>query len=254
MAVRAGGSGPRARLSWRVARVTQVRAETPSTRTLVLSVPGWPGHLAGQHVDVRLTAEDGYSAQRSYSIASASAGATIELTVQRVPDGEVSTYLADIVVPGDEFELRGPVGGYFTWRPDEDAPVLLAAGGSGVVPLMSMIRTRAAIGSRVPFRLVYSVRTPESLIYGDELRGRVRDDHGLDVAYAFTRVAPEGHARPPGRLDAALLGQAGWPARFRPACYVCGPTGFVEAVADLLVAQGHPADRVKTERFGPSGG
>ena len=241
------------RLVWRVAAVASVQEETASARTLGLDVSGWPGHLAGQHVDVRLTAEDGYSTQRSYSIASAPDGSSVELTVQQVPDGEVSAYLVGAAQTGDQFELRGPVGGYFTWRPAEMAPVLLVAGGSGIVPLMSMIRVRAAVDSRVPFRLVYSVREPGSAIYADELRRRVRDDHGLDVAYAYTRAAPDGWPYPPARLSAARLGEAGWPAEFEPACYVCGPTGFVEAVADILVDAGHAPERIKTERFGPTG-
>lgn len=242
------------RLTWRVATIAEIREETIAARTLVLDVPQWPGHLAGQHLDVRLTAEDGYSAQRSYSIASAPEQSGVEITVQRVPRGEVSTYLCDNASVGDQFELRGPVGGYFTWRAESTDPVLLVAGGSGVVPLMAMIRTRAQAGSRVPFRLVYSVRDPDSVIYTDELVRRVRDDRGLDVAYVYTREAPAGVAAPPGRLTGARLAEAGWPAQFAPACFVCGPTGFVEAAADLLVAAGHPAERIKTERFGPTGG
>jgi ferredoxin-NADP reductase len=239
------------RLVWQVATIAGIREESVAARTLALDVADWPGHVAGQHVDVRLTAPDGYQAQRSYSVASEPS--TVELTVQRVSRGEVSTYLCDSALVGDQFELRGPVGGYFTWQPERPEPVLLVAGGSGVVPLMSMIRTRAAAGSRVPFRLVYSVRDPDSLIYGDELVRRVRDDHGLDVTYIWTREAPPAVARPPARLDAVRLAEAGWPAEFGPACYVCGPTGFVEAAADLLVAAGHPPDRIRTERFGPTG-
>ena len=237
------------RLSWQVTQIAAVRPETDTARTLVLDVPDWPGHRAGQHVDVRLTAEDGYTAQRSYSIASAPGGPPA-LTVQRVDGGEVSPYLVDIAAPGDRFEVRGPVGGYFTWQPGDHAPVLLVAGGSGVVPLMSMVRARAAAGSRVPFRLLYSTRTPATVIYADELRRRSRDDHGLDIAYAYTRVAPPEHPRPPGRLDAVLLAEWGWPTEFAPNCYVCGPTGFVETVANLLVDAGHDPARVRTERFG----
>jgi ferredoxin-NADP reductase len=245
---------PALRLIWRVATVTDVRPETAAARTLLLEVSGWPGHVAGQHVDVRLTSEDGYAAQRSYSIASAPDGVAMELTVQSVVDGEVSSYLVEFAQPGDRFEVRGPVGGYFTWHPSLAAPVLLVAGGSGIVPLMSMIRSRAAAGKRVPFRLVYSVRSPGDLIYADELRRRVRDDDGLDVAYVYTRVVPEDWPHPPKRLSAARLGEAGWPAEFEPVCYVCGPTGFVEAAANFLVDAGHAPERVKTERFGPSGG
>jgi ferredoxin-NADP reductase len=223
-----------------VARLAEVRDETPTARTLAFDVEGWPGHLAGQHVDVRLTAEDGYQAQRSYSLASTSGGDRIELTVQKIADGEVSPYLADVLKVGDPVELRGPVGGWFVWRPTDSAPVLLVAGGSGVVPLMAMVRTRRAAGSRVPFRLIYSVRTPEEVLYADELR---RLPLGIDVAYLYTRV----EAR---RIGVADINTHGWPADFEPDCFVCGPTGFVETVADILVALGHQPRKVKTERFG----
>ncbi|HYN96924.1 MAG TPA: ferredoxin reductase [Pilimelia sp.] len=242
------------RLTWRVGRLAGVRDETATARTLVLDVPGWPGHLAGQHVDVRLTAPDGYSAQRSYSIASAAGGDTVELTVQRVDGGEVSPYLTGVVAPGDPVELRGPVGGWFVWRPADTAPVLLVAGGSGIVPLMAMIRARAAAGSRAPFRLIYSARGPADVCYAEELRRRVRDDGGLDVRLVYTRQAPDGSREPPGRVTVATVNTHGWPAEFAPSCFVCGPTGFVETVADILVATGHDPRRVKTERFGPSGG
>jgi ferredoxin-NADP reductase len=235
---------------WRVATVAEVREETISARTLLLDVADWPGHLAGQHLDVRLTAEDGYQAERSFSLASVPS--TVEITVQRVTRGEVSTYLCDSAQVGDRFELRGPVGGYFAWHPEQTEPVLLVGGGSGIVPLMSMIRTRARVGSRVPFRLVYSVRDPDTVIYGSELVRRVRDDAGLDVTYIYTREAPADDPRPPGRLDAVRLAEAGWPAEFSPACFVCGPTGFVEAAANLLVADGHEPARIRTERFGPT--
>ena len=238
------------RLRWRVSTLVEERDETGSARTLVFDVPGWPGHAAGQHVDVRLTAEDGYSTQRSYSIASAADGERLELTVQRVADGEVSPYLLDDLVVGDQIELRGPVGGWFVWRPEQSEPVLLVAGGSGVVPLAAMIRARRAVGSRAPFRLVYSVRTPEDRMYLPELR---RGDPGVDTAFLYTRSAPEGWPRRPARLDVADLTRAGWPPDFAPTVNVCGPTGFVEHVADLLVDLGHDADRIRTERFGPSG-
>lgn len=241
------------RLTWRVATLAGTRVETDTAGTLRLDVPGWPGHLAGQHVDVRLTAEDGYSTQRSYSIGSAADGERVELTVQRVRDGEVSPYLLDVFSVGDAVEVRGPVGGWFVWRPGDPAPVLLVAGGSGIVPLMAMIRTRAAEHSRVPFRLIYSVRTPEDAIYAGELRRRVRDDMGFDVAYVHTRQSPPDSVRPPGRIGLADVTSYGWPPDFEPACFVCGPTGFVETVADILVAQGHDPRRVKTERFGPTG-
>jgi len=242
------------RLSWRLAELRDVRAETASAHTLVFEVPGWPGHVAGQHVDVRLTAEDGYSTERSYSIASAAAtDGTVELTVQRIADGEVSPYLVDVLAPGMRVELRGPVGGWFVWRAADTAPVLLVAGGSGVVPLMAMVRARAAAGVRVPFRLVYSTRTPEDVLYAEELRRRALNDRGLDVTILYTRRVPDGHGRPPGRLTAADLAEWGWPPDFEPAVFVCGPTGFVEAAADLLIDAGHEPHRIKTERFGGTG-
>ncbi len=243
-------------MTWRVGTVTAVRDETPTARTLALDVPGWPGHEAGQHVDVRLTAPDGYSATRSYSIGSASDGTTVELTVERLPDGEVSPYLAGDVSAGAQLELRGPVGGWFVWRPDQREPVLLVAGGAGLVPLMAMLRTRERSGSPAPMRLLYSVRDPSAVLYAAELARFVDGvGGGVDaVTFAWTREAPSGSERPPGRVDAALLASVAWPVDARPTCYVCGPTGFVERVADLLVAAGHDASRIRTERFGPSGG
>lgn len=237
------------RLTWRVARLAEKRTETPTAETLVFDVPGWPGHAAGQHVDVRLTAEEGYSTQRSYSIAAPADGDRVELTVQHVPAGEVSSYLVGGLSYGDPVEIRGPVGGWFVWRPAATAPVLLVAGGSGIVPLMAMIRARGQAGSRTPFRLVYSVRTPADRYYLAELR---RGAPGLDVTYLYTREAPEGR-RPPGRLMVADLNTHGWPADFEPDCFVCGPTGFVETAADVLLALGHAARKIKTERFGPTG-
>ncbi|MBA2945967.1 ferredoxin reductase [Streptomyces himalayensis] len=237
------------RLRWKAARLTDRRVESHTARTLVFDVPGWPGHLAGQHVDVRLTAEDGYSTQRSYSLASAPDGESVELTVQRVDDGEVSPYLTDELAVGDVVELRGPVGGWFVWRPEQTEPILLVAGGSGLVPLMAMIRMRRAIGSRTPFRLVYSVRSPEYRLFVSELR---RDDPGLDKTYLYSRSTPPQWPRPPGRFTASDLSGAGWPPDFEPTCYVCGSTGFVEKAAGLLVALGHHPGRIRTERFGPS--
>jgi ferredoxin-NADP reductase len=235
------------RLTWLVATVADARVEAPHARTLVLDVPGWPGHLAGQHVDVRLTAPDGYSTQRSYSIASAPDGERVELTVEVVPDGEVSPYLAEVLEVGDQIELRGPIGGWFVWHPDSTQPVLLVAGGSGVVPLMAMIRARAALGSVAPFRLVYSVRDPSAAWYGAELSAC-----GVDISYVHTRAAPPGFGRPASRLAASDLVWSA--AGGEPAVFVCGPTGFVEAAANLLVSAGHDARLIKTERFGPSGG
>ncbi|MEV4627061.1 ferredoxin reductase [Micromonospora sp. NPDC049523] len=240
--------------SWRVAELVETRNETDTSRTLVLEVPDWPGHLPGQHVDVRLTAPDGYRAERSYSIASAADGNRVELTVQRVPDGEVSPYLVDVLSVGDPVEIRGPVGGWFVWRAADTAPVLLVAGGSGIVPLMAMVRTRRAAGSRVPFRLIYSVRTDRDVYFAEELRRRVRDDQGLDVSYVYTRETPDGWPTLAGRIGVAEVNSHGWPPELEPTCFVCGPTGFVETVADILVALGHDPRRVKTERFGPTGG
>ncbi|MDH2427291.1 ferredoxin reductase [Sphaerisporangium sp. TRM90804] len=247
------------RLTWRAGTVAAVREESPSARTIVLDVPGWPGHLPGQHVDLRLTAPDGYSTQRSYSIASAADGDRLELTVEGLADGEVSPYLAQVVAPGDQLELRGPIGGWFVWRPGTPDPVLLIAGGSGVVPLMAMIRARAvhagtAHDGVAPFRLLYSVRGPGAVFYGPELHDLAATDPGLEITYAYTREAPEGHDRPPGRVDAALVDAVSWPPERRPLCFVCGPTGFVEAAADLLVRAGHDPARIRTERFGPTGG
>ncbi|NNJ06727.1 oxidoreductase [Streptomyces sp. PKU-MA01144] len=237
------------RLRWTPARLTERRVESDAARTLVFEVPGWPGHLAGQHVDVRLTAEDGYSTQRSYSLASAPGEDSVELTVQRVGDGEVSPYLTDALAVGDVVELRGPVGGWFVWRPEQKEPILLLAGGSGLVPLMAMIRTRRAVGSRTPFRLVYSIRSPEVQLFVSDLRV---DDPGLDKTYLYTRSTPPQWPRPPGRFTASDLSRAGWPPDFEPTCYVCGSTGFVEEAAGLLVALGHHPGRIRTERFGPS--
>jgi ferredoxin-NADP reductase len=242
--------------------VAALRDETATARTIVIDVPGWPGHLAGQHVDVRLTAPDGYSTERSYSIASAPADGqgdppVVELTVQRLVDGEVSPYLTQTLAVGYPLELRGPVGGWFVWNPDGPAstrPVLLVAGGSGVVPLMAMIRERAAAGSHAPFRLIYSVRDPGAVLYAGELARREQAGDGLAVRYVYTRTAPPGSTEPTGRIDATTLASAGWPPEESPAVFVCGPTGFVEAVADLLVRAGHGASAIKTERFGPSGG
>jgi ferredoxin-NADP reductase len=240
------------RLTWRAAVLAGARWETGTARTLVLRVPGWPGHLAGQHVDVRLTAEDGYTARRSYSLAAPADGELVELTVQRVDDGEVSPYLTDVLPVEASIEVRGPVGGWFVWRPESTRPVLLVAGGSGIVPLMAMVRARRQAGARTPFRLIYSVRTPEQAYYAPELR-RARGD-GLDVAYVYTRTAAEGAVRPAGRITAADLVRDGWPADFEPDCYVCGPTGFVETVSDLLTGLGHDPASIRTERFGPTGG
>jgi len=223
-------------------------------RSLVLDAPDWPGHLAGQHVDIRLTAEDGYQAQRSYSIASAPEDGRLALTVERLGDGEVSPYLTDVLVAGDRLELRGPIGGYFVWDIDDGGPVLLVGGGSGVVPLMAMIRHRAAVGSGVPMRLLYSVKTLGDLIYRDELEELAGRGDGFEAFFTLTREQPEGWPGYTRRVDRELLAEIGWPAKESPLAYVCGPTAFVEAVATALVESELPPSRVKTERFGPTGG
>lgn len=239
------------RLNWWVGSVTSVHDETPTARTIVLDVPGWPGHIAGQHVDVRLTAADGYTAARSYSIANAPDGNRVELTVVQIPDGEVSPYLTQSVALGDPLEIRGPIGGWFVWRPEQSEHVQLVAGGSGLVPLMAMIRARAAARSDVPFRLLYSVRNPESTLYATELQSREAE---VPVTFAYTRQVPKGWPEPVRRIDATTIGKATWPPSLQPISYVCGPTPFVELAADLLRNAGHDAARIKTERFGPSGG
>ncbi len=231
----------RRRTRWLPATVHAVRSETPVARTIVLDVPGWPGHVAGQHLDVKLTAEDGYSAQRSYSLAAPADGDRIELTVQRVEDGEVSPYLVDEVLPTDQMEVRGPVGRWFTWHASEPGPVLLVAGGSGIVPLMAMVRERARAGSTAPFTLVYSTRGPSDVFYADELAAT-----DVDTTILYTRTAVG--SRPAGRITAADL-----PEAVGARVYVCGPTGFVETVSDLLLARGHDAADIRTERFGPTG-
>jgi len=239
------------RLTWRAATLAESRPETATARTLVLDVPDWPGHLPGQHVDVRLTAPDGYRAQRSYSIASAwSERGRVELTIQRLDDGEVSPYLTDVLEVGDQIEVRGPVGGWFVWREAQPQPVLLIGGGSGVVPLMAMVRARGQSRAKQPFRMIYSVRTPDDVIYREELPRRVRDDPGFDLLLNYTRRAPDGWPGTPKRIDVATINSHGWPPDFTPDVYVCGPTTFVETAADILVALGHDPKRIRTERFG----
>ena len=252
MARAAVPGGLKVRRTWRLAHLVERRPETESASTLVLEVTGWPGHLAGQHIDVRLTAPDGYQAARSYSLAAPGAGDRIEITVQEVPDGEVSGYLVEEASSGDTVEVRGPVGGWFVWHPGVSGPVLLVGGGSGVVPLMAMIRSRDG-GSPTPFRLIYSVRTPEDRIYEQELQRRATQDIGLDITFLYTRKAPAGETRPAGRITAKDLLTYGSSVDLGPSCYVCGPTPFVETVADLLIDLGHNPARIRTERFGPTG-
>lgn len=235
-------------MHWLVGTVAETIPETASAVTIRLDVPDWPGHRAGQHVDVRLTAEDGYQAQRSYSIASAPGGEHLELTVVRIDDGEVSPYLAGELEVADQIELRGPVGGYFVWEGDDVRPVLLAGGGSGVVPLVSMLRHHAIIGSAAPMRLVYSARTAGEVLYRDELANRP------GVTITLTRESSLEWNGRRGRVDSELLADAGWPPSQEPQCYVCGPDTFVDAVASMLVDMGHDPKNVKTERFGPTGG
>ena len=228
-----------------MAEVADAVTETPRVRTLVLDVPGWTGHRAGQHVDVRLTSEDGYQAERSYSLASAPREPPA-LTVERLDDGEVSPYLVDDVVPGDKFELRGPIGGYFVWDDDGSTePLFLVAGGSGVVPLMAMLRHRRAVGSTVPAKLLYSSRAFEDVIYRDEL-----DGVGAEVVQTLTRAQPPGWSGYGRRVDIDMLREVAYPPEQDPRVFVCGPTSFVEAVADGLVALGHRPGRIRTERFG----
>jgi ferredoxin-NADP reductase len=230
--------------------VTSVTDETPRVRTLQLTVDDWPGHRAGQHVDVRLTAEDGYQAERAYSIASAP-GEPLAITVERLDDGEVSPYLTEEVRESDRFEVRGPIGGYFVWRPEATDPLLLVAGGSGVVPLRAMLRHRTRSASTIPARLLYSSRSLADVIYRAELE-QLAD--GVDVIFTLTREQPPSWSGYTRRVDAELLREIAWPAKHGALAYVCGPTSFVEAVAEGLVALGYPPARVKTERFGATGG
>jgi ferredoxin-NADP reductase len=241
------------RLIWQLGDVAELVAETARVKTIELDVPEWPGHDAGQHVDVRLTAEDGYQAQRSYSIASAPEDARLAITVERLDDGEVSPYLADELMLGDKLELRGPIGGYFAWNAEQGGPILLVGGGSGVVPLMSMLRHRAARRSAVPARLLYSARSLDDVIYREELERLASTDENLDLVYTLTRQQPEGWKGYARRVDQDMLGEVAF-ADVDGLAFVCGPTRFVEAVADGLLAVGYSPERVKTERFGPTGG
>jgi len=240
------------RLTWQLAELVEVIAETPHVKTIVFNVPGWHGHRAGQHVDVRLTAEDGYQAERSYSIASASDGTRVALTVQRLEDGEVSPYLTDELRPGDKIELRGPIGGYFVWEPSDGGPLMLVAGGSGIVPLMAMIRTRAAADDDTETRLLYSSRSQDDVIYRDELERL--SGNGLTVVHTLTDSQPPGWTSYARRVDAGMLAEVTPAPAERPRFYACGPTPFVEAVAEALVQLGHDPRAIKTERFGPTGG
>ncbi|MFZ0030729.1 MAG: ferredoxin reductase [Candidatus Cybelea sp.] len=247
------GTAVHGRLSWYVAMVVERRKETETASTLVLDVPDWPGHDAGQHVDVRLRAADGYTAVRSYSIASAPNGERLELTIELMSDGEVSPYLVQTIAPGNPLEILGPIGGWFIWKPEQPEPVQLIAGGSGIVPLMAMIRTRGRSATRAPFHLIYSVRAPETIYYADELRQLDSANGGVTVTFAYTRMAPADWPSKPQRIDAALVDANAFASSRNPIAYVCGPTAFVEAAAELLTQTGYDASRIKTERFGPTG-
>jgi ferredoxin-NADP reductase len=249
---RVTSGGNPSRIEWRSTTVVELIAETPRVRSLVLEAPGWPGHRAGQHVDVRLTADDGYQAQRSYSIASAPEDGHLVLTVERIDGGEVSPYLIDVVQVGDQLELRGPIGGYFVWEAASGGPLVLVAGGSGIVPLRSMLRHRAAVESTVPVRVLYSARTLDEVIYRGELE-HLAATGDVDVRFTLTRGQPDGWQGYRRRIDRHLLGEFVWEPATGPLVYVCGPTALVEVAADGLVQLGHDPGRIKTERFGPSG-
>ena len=243
----------RRRLSWQIAEVAESIEETPQVRSLVLNAPDWLGHRAGQHVDVRLTAEDGYQAVRSYSIASAPADGRLVITVERLADGEVSPYLVDELRAGDKLELRGPIGGYFVWDAAVRGPLLLVGGGSGIVPLMAILRERVATGSDTAVHLLASWRTSGDIIYAAELE-RLGALAGIEIAHTLTRETPAGWKGRLGRIDQAMLAELAWPADSEGLAFTCGPTGLVESVAASLVALGHAPERIKTERFGPTGG
>jgi ferredoxin-NADP reductase len=247
------GAAVLGRLTWLLAEVVGDVVETARVKSLVLQAPGWPGHRPGQHVDVRLTAEDGYQAQRSYSIASPPDDERLVLTVERLDDGEVSPYLVDELREGDRLELRGPIGGYFVWDPQPAEPLFLLAGGSGIVPLMAMIRHRAAERIAAPARLLYSSRTLDDVIYRAELDELGAAADGLQVWHTLTRAQPTGWNGYARRVDAELVGEVAWPADRDAVAFVCGPTSFVETGATALAGLGYPPERIRTERFGPTG-
>ncbi len=242
------------RLTWQLGEVAELIQETPRVSSLVLHVRDWPGHLAGQHVDVRLTAEDGYQAQRSYSIASPPEDPRVILTVERLAEGEVSPYLVGELRADDKVELRGPIGGYFVWKAENERPLLLVAGGSGIVPLMAMIRHHAAAGATAPVRLLYSSRTLEDIIYREELGLLPERDKMVVVSHTLTRSQPvdwEGYSR---RVDGEMVAEVAWPKKDSPAVFICGPTAFVETASGLLVESGYDPAWIRTERFGATGG
>ena len=242
------------RLSWQLSEVVAIQEETARAKSITLAVPHWNGHRPGQHVDVRLTAEDGYQAERSYSIASApQQGPRVTLTVERIDDGEVSPYLTGELRVGDQLELRGPIGGYFVWEEQMGGPLMLIAGGSGIVPLMAMIRSWAALGSTIPIRLLYSSRSYPEVIYRDELARLVKSNPKLEVVHTLTRGQPPGWIGYHRRIDPELLGEVAWSVEQHPLLFICGPTQFVETAATSLVTMGYKPGRIKTERFGPTG-
>jgi ferredoxin-NADP reductase len=240
-------------LTWQVCDVVGSVRETATVRSLVLDCPGWPGHLPGQHVDVRLTAEDGYQAERSYSLATPRQGDRIQLTIQRLPDGEVSPYLCDELLVGDQLELRGPIGGYFVWHEREAAPVLLLAGGSGIVPLMAILSARVAAGADLSTRILVSARSFDDYIFRTMLERMAAESPGVEVFSTLTRSSPTGWPGYSRRIDRQMLDEVAWPPDRDPLAYVCGPTGFVEAAADHLVDLGYAPEQIRTERFGPTG-
>jgi len=242
-------------IEWQIASVREVKAETAKVKTFTLTLPAWTRHRPGQHYDVRLTAEDGYQAQRSYSIASAPERVgEIDLTVERIEDGEVSTYMHDVLIPGDRIEVRGPIGGYFVWEAGMDEPLLLIAGGSGVVPLMAMLRHRAAWGAKNPTHLLYSSRSFDDIIYYEELKELSALNEGAKIIHTLTRSHPPdwtGYAR---RIDGEMLREIAGPLGKSVQIYICGPTLLVESAANTLVKIGVPSSQIRTERFGPTGG
>lgn len=247
------GAAVQRRLTWLVAEVVDLIEETATVRTVVFEVPGWAGHLPGQHVDVRLTAEDGYRAQRSYSISAPEEGTRVEITVERVEDGEVSPFLVEDLLVGDRIELRGPIGGYFVWEPGRGEPVQLIGGGAGVAPLMAMVRAWAAAGTAEPMALLYSARSESDIVYRAELDAIAKASDGIEVTYILTRSWPPGWDGFTKRVDREILEEVAIPPHLDPTVFVCGPTGFVETVASVLVDSGHRPDRIRTERFGPTG-
>jgi ferredoxin-NADP reductase len=246
------GAAVQRRLNWATAEVVELIDESPRVRSLVLSSPGWPGHLPGQHIDVRLTAEDGYQAQRSYSLATPEEGDLLTITVEVIEEGEVSPYLTEDLPVGDRIEIRGPIGGYFVWEASQGDPVQLIGGGSGVVPLMAMLRAKVRDGSNTRFRYLSSARSHEDLLFGNELEAMGSHDD-VTVTHTLTRSHPEDWSGPTRRVDRSMLEEYAWSPEDRPLVYVCGPTGFVESVATALVEIGHETDHIRTERFGPTG-